>query len=266
MQPDPPTSQPVTTQRLVTELRDLGLSPGATVMVHSSLGSIGWVVGGAQAVLAALREAVGPDGTLAMPTQSWQLCDPAFLEQTPSSWWPTIREHLPLYDPAITPSQTMGAIAELFHTTPGAHRSPHPHRSITASGPQAARITATHPLEAPVGEESPLAALVELDAQVLLLGVSAAKMTALHLAEYRSTYPGKRTVPNGVAMMVDGERQWVTWNELDVHDHDFVEVTEAFADETGLVRRGHVGEAQAQLLPMRPLVDYAASWFSTHRR
>ena len=106
---------------------------------------------------------------------------------------------------------------------------------------------------------------VDLDGQVLLLGVTAAKLTLLHLAEHRASYPGKTTIPNGVAMMVDGRRQWVTWNELDVHDDDFVDVVEAFAADTGLVSTGRVGEATAQLMPARSLVEFATNWFSTHR-
>ncbi len=70
---------PVNTEQLVAELRALGVHGGSTLMVHTSLRSLGWVIGGTQAVLEALRDAVGPDGTLVMPTQSWQLCDPAFL-------------------------------------------------------------------------------------------------------------------------------------------------------------------------------------------
>lgn len=260
-----PGKAPVTGRRLVADLRDLDLPSGATVMVHTSLRSLGWVIGGAQTVLEALREAVGPEGTLVMPTQSWQLCDPELLQEVPPEWWPTLREHLPLYDPARTPSQTMGAVAELFRTLPGALRSPHPHRSITAAGPHAERITEHHPLDSPSGPQSPLGALVDLDAWVLLLGATAAKTTALHLAEHRATYPGKRTKPNGVAMLVDGRREWVTWEELDVQDHDFVEVVDAFAADTGLVRSHRVGEAPTLLMPMRPLVEYAADWFSTHR-
>ncbi len=265
-QPISSPATPITKERLVADLRALGLDDGATVMVHTSLRSLGWVIGGAQTVLEALREAVGEAGTIVMPSQSWQLCDPAFLQEAPEEWWPTIRENLPFYDPATSPSQTMGIVAELFRTTPGACRSPHPHRSVAAVGPKAARITAIHPFDAPVGEWSPLAALVELEAQVLLLGVGAGKMTALHLAEYRASYPSKRTIRNGVAQLIDGKREWVTWDELDVHDEDFVEVAGAFAGDTDLVRRGVVGNATAQLIPVRPLVDYATDWFTENRK
>ena len=91
----------------------------------------------------------------------------------------------------------MGAVAELFRTYPGTIRSAHPHRSISANGLHAATITARHDLDCPAGERSPLAQLYDLNAKILLLGVGPRKITALHLAEYRATYPGKRDVPNG---------------------------------------------------------------------
>ena len=65
--------------QLVDDLRILGLEDGDIVMVHCRLSSFGWVPGGEQAVKEALRAVVGLRGTIAMPTQSWQLCDPAYL-------------------------------------------------------------------------------------------------------------------------------------------------------------------------------------------
>ena len=265
---DDPQESPgglVTRTHLAADLRALGLRSGAVVMVHTSLRALGWVVGGAQTVLEALRDAVGSDGTIVMPAQSWQLCEPAVLRQAPEASWQQIREALPLYDPAVTPSQTMGVVAELFRTVPGTLRSAHPHRSITASGPLAELIVARHPLGSPSGEESPLGRLFDVDAQILLLGVTAAKATMLHLAEHRADFPGKSTAANGVAMLVDGQRQWVTYDELDVDDEDFDDVFEAFRADTGLVTTGRVGEGVGQLAPARALVDYAADWFSAHR-
>ncbi|WP_454296874.1 aminoglycoside N(3)-acetyltransferase [Salana multivorans] len=256
---------PVTRAHLAADLQSLGLPAGAAVMVHTSLKALGWVVGGEQAVIEALRDAVGPEGTLVMPTQSWQLCDPAVLQETPPQWWPTIRENLPAYDPRVTPARTMGAVAELFRTLPGTLRSAHPHRSVSANGPLAETITAVHDLDCPSGERSPMRALYDADGQVLLLGASPAKTTVLHLAEHRADWPGKHLDSNAGPVLVDGKRTWVTYQELAVQDEDFVDVVEAFARETGLMRIGTVGEAPARLLPVRPLVDYAAAWFTTHR-
>lgn len=258
---------PVTARSLAAELRALGVRDGHTIMVHTSLRALGFVIGGAQAVLDALREAVGADGTLVMPTQSWQLCDPAFLRDpdVAVTWWPLMREHLPAYDPARTPSMTMGAVAELFRTWPGTVWSAHPHRSIAANGPHAQAITERHDLDCPAGERSPLRVLYDLASQIVLLGVQADKATALHLAEHRASYPGKHTVRNGGPLRIDGVRQWRTWDEVWLEDHDFIEVASRFAEQHDGVRSGRTGSVVSHLLPMRELVDYAAEWFSTHR-
>ncbi len=256
----------VTTESLTQDLGGLGVETGATLIVHTSLSALGWVVGGEQAVVAALQAVVGPEGTVVMPVQSWQLCDPALLGQTDPQWWPLVREHLPVYDATSTPSKNMGLVAEHFRTLPGTVRSSHPHRSFAAAGRLAAAVTAHHDLSEPMGEGSPLAVLYDVGAQVLLLGVSAATCTALHLAEHRCDYPGKHQIGNGAPVLVDGRRRWRTWRELEVSADDFEQVTDDFAATTGLRRRGAVGQGTGQLLPVRELVDHATGWFPRHRQ
>ncbi|WP_242511252.1 aminoglycoside N(3)-acetyltransferase [Pengzhenrongella frigida] len=259
--------RPVTRARLVDDLRALGVRDGMVLLVHASLSSIGWVPGGEQALHEALVAAVGERGTLVMPTQSWQLCDPAYLNEAhvPAAWWPEIRDTLPAFDPARTPTRTMGALAELFRTHPGTLRSAHPHRSFAAAGPHTREVVATHDLDSPVGERSPLRALVDLGGWVLLLGVGHKKSTTLHLAEHRCDYPGKHTVRNTAPILVDGTRTRVGWEELWVADDDFDQVGAEFAASSGLVRSAQVGHADALLMPQRDLVEFAASWFPRHR-
>jgi aminoglycoside 3-N-acetyltransferase len=257
----------VTADDLVTDLERLGVRHGRVLLVHCSLSSLGWVAGGEQAVVEALRRVLGPARTLVMPAQSWQLCDPAYLNDpaVPCDWWPAIREHLPAWDPASTPTRTMGAVAELFRTLPGVLRSGHPHRSFAAAGHDAAAITAHHELDSPVGEGSPLRPMYHLGGEVLLLGVGHDKSTTLHLAEDRAEYAGRHRVRNGAPMRVAGGRRWVEWDELWAADDDFDEAGEAFEAATGLVRRGTVGQASAMLLPQRELVDFATAWFAKTR-
>ncbi len=57
-------------------LKNVGLGSGDLVMVHTSLGKIGYVCGGAQTVIEALIEIVGQNGTIVMPSQSWKNLDP----------------------------------------------------------------------------------------------------------------------------------------------------------------------------------------------
>lgn len=250
---------------LAADLRALGVRPGGVLLAHASLRAVGTVVGGAQGVVLALAEALGPDGTLVVPSQSWQLCDPAYLAEpgVPAERYDDVRDALPAYEAAWTPSRTMGAVAESVRTRPGAVRSAHPHRSFAAHGPAASGLLARHDLDDPVGEGSPLAALYEADAQVLLLGVGYDKCTSLHLAEARSGLPVAR-VPNGAPVLVEGRRQWITFDEPEVDDADFVALGEAFAADGGQ-RTGQVGDADARLLDVRRLVDFAAPWFARTR-
>jgi len=74
---------PFTLDSLVSDLRALGLVAGDTVLVHSSLSAIGYVAGGAQAVVLALLEVIGTEGTLVVPTHSGDLSDPSRWENPP---------------------------------------------------------------------------------------------------------------------------------------------------------------------------------------
>lgn len=260
--------RPVTRHNLLADLVALGIEPGSTVMVHTALSRLGWVVGGEISVIDALSDAVGAGGTLVMPAQSWQLCDPAVLADpaVPVGWYPTIRAALPAYEPARTPTRTMGAVAELFRTLPGARRSAHPQRSIAAIGPLSHRITAVHDVDSPSGERSPIRALYDIGASVLLLGVGFDKCTALHLAEERTDYPGRRWLPAGGPVLRDGARVWLEWEELDLRDDDFAALGADYLASGLPARSGSVGEANAVLVPIRELVDFAGEWLSLHRR
>lgn len=261
----PSASGPHLPADLATQLHALGVRPGGVLLVHASLRAIGTVVGGAQGVVLALEDVLGPAGTLVMPSQSWQLCDPQYLDdpQVPASRRDEVRDALPVYDPAWTPSRTMGAVAEVLRTQPGTLRSGHPHRSFVARGPAAADLLARHDLDDPVGEGSPLARVHALGGQVLLLGVGYDKCTALHLAEARSGLPVSR-VPNGAPMLLDGRRTWARFEEPAVDDSDFLALGEAFAATRG-ERTGRVGGATARLVEVRELVGFAAAWFARTR-
>lgn len=248
-------------------LEEIGVKSGQAMMVHTSLSSIGFVCGGAQIVIEALIEAVGEEGTIMMPTQTWKNLDPStgVHWEEPEEWWQTIRDNWPAYDKNITPTNTMGAVAEMFRQWPGALRSDHPARSVAAFGKHANYLTKEHDLSNIFGEESPVGKLYELDGYVLLIGVDYDKNTSIHLADVRANYPSKHNVNESSAILVGGERVWKTYETLFVDGEDFVEIGEAFEKEYP-VKKVTLGNATLRFMKQRDLVDFAVKWIEENRK
>src|SRR5438876_5237741 len=61
------TLPPIARDEIARDLRALGLRAGDSVLVHSALSRIGFVQGGAPAVVDAFLDVLGPEGTLAVP-------------------------------------------------------------------------------------------------------------------------------------------------------------------------------------------------------
>jgi len=259
---------PQTVESLTRDLIELGVRPNSTLLVHSSLSALGWVCGGSEAVVMALIAAVGPAGTLVMPTHTSSLSEPEHWGDppVPPSWWPTIRATMPAFDPRTTPSRAMGLIPETFRRWPGALRSYHPQVSFAARGPTASFIVERHSIRDGLGDESPLGRIYDLDGDVLLLGVGHGRNTSLHLAEVRSDYPSRAMEAQGAPILVEGERQWVAFETLAVDSDDFPRIGAAFeAAHPDAVRIGTVGRGSARVMRQRRLVDFGVEWMGANR-
>ncbi|KUM81899.1 aminoglycoside N(3)-acetyltransferase [Streptomyces curacoi] len=259
MSTPPPTGPLVTRDALAAQLRELGVRPGETLLVHSSLSSLGWVCGGAVTVVRGLLDALGPDGTLVVPTQSGDLSDPRVWSNppVPEEWWDTIRATMPAYDPLVTRSLGVGVIPETVRTWPGALRSAHPQTSFAAVGPRAAEIVEGHAPDCRLGERSPLAKLEALYARVLLLGAGYDSCTSFHLAEYRIPSPL-------VKVGRPGPTGWEVVTEVAITSDRFDELGHDFERDRPVVR-GKVGAADARLFPVADAVAYAERWLAVHR-
>ncbi|GHD53876.1 AAC(3) family N-acetyltransferase [Streptomyces mirabilis] len=264
MSTPPPTGPLVTRATLAAQLLELGVQPGETLLAHSSLSSLGWVNGGPVAVVQGLLDALGPDGTLVVPTQSGDLSDPALWSNppVPEEWWSPIRATMPAYDPLVTPSRGVGVIPETVRTWPGALRSAHPQTSFAALGPRAAQIVEGHAPDCRLGERSPLARLEALDARVLLLGAGYDTCTSFHLAEYR--IPSPLVEVGRPVRAPQGATRWEVVTEVSVDSDRFDELGSDFERDRPVVR-GRVGAADVRLFPVADAVAYAERWLALHR-
>src|SRR5918992_357853 len=183
----------VSKAELVEQLRALGVQEGGVLLVHTSFRAVRPVEGGPQGLIDALRTALGPTGTLVMP--SW-----ADDDSTP-------------FDPATARANTdLGVVPDTFWRMPGVRRS-NQFFAFAAAGPEAARIT-SDPLPVPPHRlESPVGRVYELDGQVLLLGVGHDADTTLHLAELLAGVPYR--LPRYCTVLQDGRRVRIDYAEND---------------------------------------------------
>ncbi|MEV8345928.1 aminoglycoside N(3)-acetyltransferase [Streptomyces niveus] len=258
-----PAGPMCTRDSLAAELRALGLRSGETILVHSSLSSLGWVCGGPVAVVLALLDVLGDDGTLVVPTHSGDNSDPEGWHNppVPEAWWADIRASMPPYDPHTTPTRGVGVIPEIVRNWPGAVRSAHPQTSFAAVGPHAAAIVDSHALDCQLGERSPLARLEEVGTRILLLGAGFESCTAFHLAEYRIPAPQAN---NSFAVMTPQGRSWITVRDTSITADRFGDLGMAFEKECPVVP-GKVGAAEARFFSLTDAVAYAVAWLAEQR-
>ncbi|MER6914695.1 AAC(3) family N-acetyltransferase [Streptomyces sp. NPDC000594] len=233
------------------------------LLVHASLHGTGVR---SDTLRDALLEALGPEGTLVTPAFTAANSDTSDAHRalvaglTPAEVR-EFRRAMPPFDPATTPSQGVGRLAEAIRTTPGAVRSTHPQTSFAALGRRAAELLTDHAPDCHLGEESPLGALYRAAAHVLLINVAYQVCTAFHLAEYRIGAP-LRTY-RCVVRKPDGGKKWTEYEDVHLDDSDFGAIGAAFT--WGMERKGHLGGRQALFFPMREAVDHAVGWMTEKR-
>lgn len=221
---------------IAAQLRALGVAEGGVLLVHTSFRAVRPVDGGPMGLIAALRDVLGPRGTLVMP--SWSGDD-----DTP-------------FDPlTAAAAPDLGIVADLFWRQPGVLRSDHAH-AFAAAGPLAAEIIAD-PLPLPPHiPESPVGRVRELDGQVLLLGVGHDANTSLHLAEVVAGAPYRlrkyRTI------LQKGRPVRVEYGEND-HCCQRFGLADDWLRQRGLQAEGRVGHAHARLMRARDAVALACA-------
>lgn len=216
---------------LVTQLRTLGVRPGSVLLVHTSFRNVGPLDGGPDELIDALIEAVGPDGTVVMP--SWTGDDDEPFDQTVTP----CREHL-------------GIVADTFWRRPGVLRGNHPF-AVAAVGAQAEYVTSAPFVLPPHAKDSGVARVHDLGGWVLLLGVDHDSNTTIHFAELTAGVPYWQAC--SITILENGRPKRIHYGEND-HCCRRFNMAGEWLRERGLQREGAVGNAHAMLVRSRDVV------------
>jgi aminoglycoside 3-N-acetyltransferase len=224
----------LTQQQLVTQLQLVGVKPGGTLLVHSSLSSLGFVAGGAKTVIWALMESIGAEGTLVLPTHSWVEMDAGCRT----------------FDVRQTRS-CVGIIPEVFRSLPGVIRSLHPTHSVAATGPAASRLIEGHEdARTPCGPGTPYLKALDQDCQILFLGVDLQCNTAFHTIEAVAELPYLMNRDPDQFTIIDYRArafQRSVFRHQPGISRRFRELEGPLSRE-GIIRSGQIGEARALLI------------------
>ncbi|RJS85340.1 aminoglycoside N(3)-acetyltransferase [Candidatus Bathyarchaeota archaeon] len=238
-----PAKPKVTKDDIMAGLRRVGLREGDVVFVHSSLSSFGYVVGGADTVIDALLETVGPDGTVVMPAFTWTL----FHDKEKVT-----------FDVANTPVKNeVGTIPEVFRRRKGVIRSIHICHSVTALGPHAKDVMGDGVRSFGVG--STFHQLYKLNSWYLFLGVGFNVCTALHMVEEFMKVPYRyyRDFRNSKVILPDGRVipcRSVEFLRRKGYYNDFEKMERIFARE-GVLKTTRVGNAKIMNIRIRDIFD-----------
>jgi aminoglycoside 3-N-acetyltransferase len=227
--------RPVLTKAMfVKALKAIGVKQGASLMVHSSLSAYGYVEGGAATVVEALREVLGPKGTLLMPTHSNNL-----LGTEP-------------YHP-VSSKSNVGAVSEYFRKLPGVIRGAHPTHSVAGIGPAAAELVGSQRVEqAPLARDGFWGRFYDAQGDVLLL-CPIRSATAFHVGEKWIELPQPSVVIH--ALDGQGRRRVHTIPNAPWHVNHFESTMAHPLMKKGIMKSAKLGESTLFLAPVRAMID-----------
>jgi aminoglycoside 3-N-acetyltransferase len=211
------------------------------LLVHSSLSSLGVVSGGAKTVISALRAVIGPQGTLVMPSHTWDRPGRGDFA----------------FDIAKTPS-CVGTISEKFRTMPEALRSLHPTHSLVALGPKARSLIAGHEAaRTPCGADTPYARMIEERAQILFLGTTLDQNTIFHTLEAYAGSPYLLREEDEAFSITDASGSTKTMHFRRHErgpDRRFAAIT-PLLEAAGILRKGRVGASESLIVECAQMTD-----------
>lgn len=230
-----------TAEDLRKDLVAMGIKRNDTLLVHSSMKSIGKVENGADTVLDVFMEYFGEDGLLVFPTLTYS----------------RVNSETPRYDVLKTPCST-GILPELFRQRKGVVRSLHPTHSVAAFGREAESFVAGHEkFDTPAAVGSPWWRILERNGKILFIGTGISCNTFLHGMDEWLELPGMRTETTQALESVDYNGNVIPspqHRHCNPRNAYYGTLGDSFA-QAGALSMGKLGNAECHLLDSKKVAE-----------
>lgn len=228
-----------TKNTLIKDIEHAGIKPNGTLIIHSSMKSLGQVEGGAETVLDVFIEYM-KEGLLLFPTHSWS-------EKNLKDG---------IYNPKTEPSN-VGILPNLFMKRDGAVRSMHPTHSVTAIGSRASEYTKRDDsnISTPCPRHGCFGGLYDENAQILFLGTTFTSNTYIHAIEEWLDIPNRISKESREIQILQSDG---SFQAIDFYPHigstslKYDKLLKPMLD-MGIVKKVKIGDATSYLVEARPL-------------
>lgn len=259
------TKKPNTFNSLVEDFQGLGIKPKMNLIVHSSLSSLGWTVGGGVTVIKALQEIITPSGTIVMPSHTTNNTDPTTWRNPsiPKDWVSDVKKSMIGFEKDITPPYFMGEVVNLFKSFPDVQRSNHPLYSFLSWGKNTNFILSDHSLDNGLGLDSPLGKLYTINSHILLLGTGYKRNTSMHLAEH--LVEQKKNSEIKTLVLKNEKSVWITTKDIEYHEELFEEIGDKFESSNKISKR-KIGNANVRLINLKSIVNFTTEYLNNLKK
>ena len=226
-----------TKDELKLQIKEMGVLPGDTVIIHTSMRKIGEVEGGADTVIDAFKEYLS-EGLFLVPTHTWDLVCPK----------------MPIYDVNKT-VPVIGALPRAAAFRKDGIRSLHPTHSVWATGRGAEEfIAGEEKAESPSPPKFLWDRLADVKAKILLLGVGNDKNTFIHSVDEVLDIPDRLNDETFEVIILDADGKEYRHpyrghhcSKSDDVSQNFVNFEKAFV-EMGVQTYGKFGNAEVRIV------------------
>lgn len=244
-----------------TQLLNLGIQRGMSVLVDANTARLGYISGGCQTLIEALMEVIGYEGTIVMPAFTQHNLDPAChgAENVVRESWNLVRENAVPFRKKLSVPSTKEPLIHQFLMNEGVFRSNHPIYSFAAWGKYAKIICDKHPLHFGLSKDSPLGKLSELNGYVLLLGCDYQDCTMFQMARYSGNQLPIKIMTSPIEQ--NNHVTWIDMLDLKLNNQGFDVIGEVM-EERKIVRSIYINTARCRFFSAREAVTIATAYFN----